>query len=41
MARRVYATTPKIVVKKEGNIIWFDEVRFNFDEGRLKSIGDK
>ncbi|MCD9230636.1 Imm58 family immunity protein [Ralstonia pseudosolanacearum] len=31
----------KIVVKKEGNIIWFDEVRFNFDEGRLKSIGDK
>ncbi|AQW32370.1 Imm58 family immunity protein [Ralstonia syzygii subsp. celebesensis] len=31
----------KIVVKKEGNVIWFDEVRFNLDEGRLKSIGDK
>ncbi|MBB6580183.1 Imm58 family immunity protein [Ralstonia solanacearum] len=31
----------KIVVKKEGDAIWFDEVRFNFDQGRLKSIGDK
>ncbi|MHA6833783.1 Imm58 family immunity protein [Ralstonia pseudosolanacearum] len=31
----------KIVVKKEGDVIWFDEVRFNLEEGRLKSIGDK
>lgn len=28
-----------IVVKKEDEVIWFDEIRFNFEQGRLKSIG--
>jgi len=30
---------PKAVVKKEDGAIWFDEVRFNIDRGRLSSIG--
>lgn len=30
----------KIVLKKEGDIIWFDQIRFNFEQGRLKKIGD-
>jgi HAMP domain-containing protein len=28
-----------IVVKREDGVIWFDETRFNFEQGRLKSIG--
>lgn len=28
-----------IVVKKEGDVIWFDETRFNFEQGKLKSVG--
>lgn len=28
-----------IVVKKEDGVIWFDEIRFNFEQGRLKSVG--
>jgi hypothetical protein len=28
-----------IVVKREENIIWFGETRFNFEQGRLKSLG--
>lgn len=28
-----------IAVKKEDGVIWFDEIRFNFDRGRLKSVG--
>lgn len=32
-------TTESIVVKKEGGVIRFDETRFNFEQGRLKSVG--
>ena len=28
-----------IVVKKERDVIWFDETRFNFEQGKLKSVG--
>ena len=28
-----------IVVKKEVDVIWFDETRFNFEQGKLKSVG--
>ncbi len=28
-----------IVVKKEADAIWFDETRFNFEQGKLKSVG--
>lgn len=28
-----------IVVKKEDGVIWFDEIRFNFEQGRLTSVG--
>lgn len=28
-----------IVVKKEDGVIWFDDIRFNFEQGRLKSVG--
>lgn len=31
---------PQPIVKKEDGMIWFDEVRFNFTQGRLASIGD-
>lgn len=31
--------TESIVVKKEDGVIWFDETRFNFEQGRLKSVG--
>lgn len=31
--------TKNIVVKKEANVIWFDEIRFNFERGKLASIG--
>jgi hypothetical protein len=27
-----------IVVKKEGDVIWFDETKFNFEQGKLKSV---
>lgn len=27
------------IVKKEGAVIWLDNVPFNFENGRLKSIG--
>jgi hypothetical protein len=30
-----------IVVKKEGDVIWFDETRFNFEQGKLKSVGGR
>lgn len=29
----------RIVVKKEGSIIWFDQVPFNIEQGRLESVG--
>jgi hypothetical protein len=31
----------KIVVKKDdgGSVIWFDEIRFDFESGRLSKIG--
>ncbi|RZJ60489.1 MAG: hypothetical protein EON49_08285 [Acidovorax sp.] len=28
-----------IVVKKEDGAIWFDEIRFNFEQGQLKNVG--
>lgn len=28
-----------ILVKKENGVIWFDDTRFNFEAGRLKSVG--
>ena len=28
-----------IIVKREDGVIWFGETRFNFEHGRLKSIG--
>jgi hypothetical protein len=29
----------RIVIKDEGETIWFDELQFNFEQGRLSSIG--
>lgn len=29
----------QIVIKKEEGVIWFDEIRFNFESNRLKKIG--
>lgn len=31
----------KAVVKEEGTVIWLDEVPFNLENGRLKSIGSE
>mgnify|MGYP002813822862 CR=1 FL=1 len=31
---------PKVVVKREDGVIWFDDVRFNFEQGLLSSVGD-
>lgn len=28
-----------IVINKEADVIWFDETRFNFEQGKLKSVG--
>jgi hypothetical protein len=28
-----------IVVKKEADVIWFDETQFHFEQGRLKRVG--
>lgn len=44
VVKRLRATFPKgtagnIIVKKEGAIIWLDEVPFNIENGKLKSIG--
>lgn len=30
----------RLTVKKEDNVIWFNEVRFNFKDGRLAGIGE-
>ena len=29
----------EIIVKKEAEVIWFEETRFNFEHGKLKSVG--
>ena len=34
------SSNAKAVIKKEGQTVWFDEVRFNFDQGRLRSVGE-
>lgn len=31
---------PQPIVKKEDAVIWFDEVRFNIEQGKLVSIGE-
>ncbi|GKS87688.1 Imm58 family immunity protein [Acidovorax sp. SUPP2539] len=28
-----------IVIKKEDGVVWFGEIPFNFEHGRLKSVG--
>ncbi|WP_374015142.1 Imm58 family immunity protein [Massilia sp. BJB1822] len=28
-----------IVVKKEPGVVWLDETRFNFENGKLTSVG--
>lgn len=40
--QKVVARMPDagIVIKKEEDAIWFDEVRFNFKDGRLATIGN-
>ncbi|KAG8154873.1 Imm58 family immunity protein [Burkholderia catarinensis] len=44
--RRLQAAFPsgpggRPVVKKEGDVIWLDEVPFYIEKGRLKSIGSR
>lgn len=29
-----------VIIKKEGDVIWFDEIRFTLAQGRLSSVGD-
>lgn len=28
-----------VVVKREGDVIWFDQIRFNIERGKLSSVG--
>lgn len=37
-AEAVRHPNEKIVIKKENDVIWFDEIRFSFEQGRLKKI---
>ncbi|MFP3503855.1 Imm58 family immunity protein [Burkholderia sp. SIMBA_062] len=42
--RRLQATFPvgatgQVIVKKDGDVIWLDEIPFHIEKGRLKSIG--
>lgn len=31
---------PRPIVKREGSTIWFDEIAFNIEAGRLSSVGE-
>jgi Immunity protein 58 len=31
----------KVIIKREGDVIWFDSMRFNLEQGKLSSIGDR
>ena len=30
----------KIIVKREGDVIWFNDIRIDFEQGQLKSFGN-
>ena len=39
--KAAYPQEAEVVVKQEGSVIWLDEVSFNIEDGRLKSIGSR
>ncbi|WP_175691782.1 Imm58 family immunity protein [Burkholderia anthina] len=44
--RRLQATFPagprgKVIIKKDGDVIWLNEIPFHIEKGRLKSIGNR
>jgi len=43
--RRLHITFPagarrQVIVKKDGDVIWLNEIPFHIEKGRLKSIGN-